>query len=84
MGGFGGCGGGAAHSSGDGGLNGGKGAKIDSFNAEKGWNIIYSSLPENSGLRLLNNPDLPHGCVKITIMKQLHQYHHHLCSFTTR
>jgi len=67
-GGFGGGGGGAAHSSGGGGgLNGGRGAKIFSFNAEGGTSYIHPQA-ENSGVSEINNPDLPHGCVKITII----------------
>lgn len=67
-GGFGGGGGGGAHSSGGGGgLNGGRGAKIYIFNAGGGTSYIRPDA-ENSGLSEINNPDLPHGCVKITIM----------------
>jgi hypothetical protein len=67
-GGFGGGGGGAAHcSGGGGGLNGGKGAKIHSFKSDGGTSYIHPQA-ENSGLSEINNPDLPHGCVKITIM----------------
>lgn len=67
-GGFGGGGGGGAHSSGGGGgLNGGRGADIFSFNAGGGTSYIHPEA-ENAGVSEINNPDLPHGCVKITIM----------------